>query len=91
MYARGMITREISGSSDGDIRLEVSPDLVSTIPDAVLHTVLAESTATHWRFSIRYGSSFRLSTLRLARRVRVPRTFWGFGSRPRKPPSSGCA
>ena len=39
MYARGMTTREIQGHLLEIYGLEVSPDLVSTITDAVLETV----------------------------------------------------
>jgi putative transposase len=39
MYARGMTTREIQGHLLEIYGLEVSPDLVSTITDAVLDTV----------------------------------------------------
>src|SRR6202451_3430961 len=39
MYARGMTTREIQGHLLEIYGLEVSPDLISTVTDAVLETV----------------------------------------------------
>ena len=39
MYARGMTTREIQGHLMELYGLEVSPDLISTVTDAVLETV----------------------------------------------------
>ena len=39
MYARGMTVREIQGHLLELYGLEVSPDLISTVTDAVLETV----------------------------------------------------
>ena len=39
MYARGMTVREIRGHLEELYRIDVSPDLISTITDAVLETV----------------------------------------------------
>jgi putative transposase len=39
MYARGMSTREIAGYLEELCGIEVSPDLVSTITDAVLDEI----------------------------------------------------
>ena len=43
MYARGMTVREIQGHLLELYGLEVSPDLISTVTDAVLETVAARS------------------------------------------------
>ena len=40
MYARGMTVREIQGHLLELYRLEVSPELISTVTDAVLETVV---------------------------------------------------
>ena len=105
MYARGMTVREIQGHLLELYGLEVSPDLISTVTDAVLETV------AEWQnrplepmyplvfFSTRCGSksatrgSFatRPSMSRLASRRKEPRTSWAFGSGPRKALNSGCA
>ena len=39
MYARGMTVREIRGHLEELYSVDVSPDLISTVPDAVLETV----------------------------------------------------
>ena len=41
MYARGMSTREITGHLQELYGIEVSPDLISTVTDAVLDEVAA--------------------------------------------------
>lgn len=51
MYARGMTVREIQGHLLELYRLEVSPDLISTVTDAVLETV-AEWQNRPWRRAI---------------------------------------
>ena len=44
MYARGMTVREIRGHLQELYGIEVSPDLISTVTDAVLEEVLASRT-----------------------------------------------
>ena len=56
MYARGMTVREIQGHLLELYGLEVSPDLISTVTDAVLETV-AESQTGRLRRAIRWFSS----------------------------------
>jgi putative transposase len=41
MFARGMSTREITGHLRGLYGMEVSPDLISAVTDAVLEDVAA--------------------------------------------------
>jgi putative transposase len=107
MYARGMTVREIQGHLLELYGLEVSPDLISTVTDAVLETVAEWQNRplepmyplVFWFSSTRCGSksatrgSFatRPSMSRWASRRKGPRTSWAFGSRPRKAPNSGCA
>ena len=56
MYARGMTVREIQGHLLELYGLEVSPDLISTVTDAVLETV-AEGRTGRSRRAIRWFSS----------------------------------
>ena len=104
MYARGMTVREIQGHLLELYGLEVSPDLISTVTDAVLETV------AEWqnrpleamyplvffdalRVKIRDEGLVRNKAVYVALGVRPDerRIFWGCGSRPRKAPNSGCA
>ena len=61
MYARGMTVREIRGHLEELYGIDVSPDLISAVTDAVLDEV-AEwqnrplDTATPWCFSMPFGS-----------------------------------
>src|SRR4051812_3813279 len=48
MYARGMSTREIQGHLMELYGLEVSPDLISTVTDAVLQP-WRNGRTVHWR------------------------------------------
>ena len=100
-----MTVREIQGHLLELYGLEVSPDLISMVTDAVLETV------AEWQnrplepmyplFSSRRaagqnprrGAWFATapSMLRLASRWKELRTSWAFGSRPRKALNSGCA
>ena len=107
MYARGMTVREIQEpSARGLYGLEVSPDLISTVTDAVLETRWPNGRTGLWNRCIRWFSSStrcgsksatrssfatRPSMPRLASRRKEPRTSWAFGSRPRKALNSGCA
>ena len=52
MYARGMSTREIVGHLRDLYGIEVSPDLISVVTDAVLEEVAAWQ-ARHWKQFIR--------------------------------------
>src|SRR5258707_4907268 len=47
MYARGMSTREITGHLQELYGIEVSPDLISTVTDAVLDEVAATMPASY--------------------------------------------
>ena len=104
MYARGMTVREIQGHLLELYGLEVSPDLISTVTDAVLETV------AEWqnrplepmyplvffdalRVKIRDEGLVRNKAVYVALGVTPEgsRTSWAFGSRPRKAPNSGCA
>lgn len=60
MYARGMSTREITGHLRDLYGIEVSPDLTSTVTDAVLDEIAA------WQVSdtIPHGVSWRGRTVR---------------------------
>ncbi len=92
MYARGMTVREIRGHLEELYGIDVSPDLISAVTDAVLEEV------SRWSFSTRSGSrsamraSFatRRSTSRSAYCRTGRRRFWACGSSRRKARSSGC-
>src|SRR3546814_3925109 len=58
MYARGMSTREISGHLRDLYGIDVSPDLISTVTDAVLDEVATWQQRPLTRF-IRWSSSTR--------------------------------
>jgi len=51
MYARGMSTREITGHLQELYGIEVSPDLISTVTDAVLDEVAAWQQRRSMRFT----------------------------------------
>ena len=104
MYARGMTVREIQGHLLELYGLEVSPDLISTVTDAVLETVAEWQNRPlepiiRWFSSTRCGSksgtrgscATRPSMSRSASRRKEPRTSWAFGSRPRKALNPGRA
>ena len=106
MYARGMTVREIRGHLEELYGIEVSPDLISAITDAVLDEVYAPNgrtgrsiSATHWCFSMPFGSrsatrascATRRSTSRLASCRTALRRSSAFGSSRPRVPSSGCA
>src|SRR3954462_10183364 len=59
MYARGMSTREIQGHLREIYGLEVSPDLVSAVTDAVLEGGWRNGRTGRSRPSIRWSSSTR--------------------------------
>jgi putative transposase len=103
MYARGMTVREIQGHLLELYGLEVSPDLISTVTDAVLETVaewqnrplesmypLVFSTPCESRSATKGSFETRRFMSRWALRRREPRIFWAFGSRRPRAPNSGC-
>src|SRR5271155_5398644 len=104
MYARGMSTREIVGHLRDICGIEVSPDLISAVTDAVPEEVTAWQARPWKRFiawfsSMRCGSrsatkgwsATRRCTSRSACAPTVPRRSWAFGSSRTRAPSSGCA
>jgi putative transposase len=104
MYARGMTVREIQGHLLELYGLEVSPDLISTVTDAVLETVaewqnrpleamypLVFFDALRVKIRDEGWFAIRRSMSRSASGLTEPRIFWGCGSRPRREPNSGCA
>jgi putative transposase len=103
MYARGMTVREIQGHLLELYGLEVSPDLISTVTDAVLETVaewqnrpleamypLVSSTRCASKSVTKAWCATRRFMSHWASRRTEPRMFWAFGSKPRKAPNSGC-
>ena len=104
MYARGMTVREIQGHLLELYGLEVSPDLISTVTDAVLETVAEWQNIVRLRQCIPWFSSMLCASKSVTRdwcatrrfmsrwvsRRTEPRIFWAFGSKPRKAPNSGC-
>jgi transposase-like protein len=104
MYARGMTVREIQGHLLELYGLDVSPDLISTVTDAVLETVAEwQNRPLETMYPLVFFDALRVkirdeglvrkrpSMSRLASRRKEPRTSWAFGSRPRKALNSGCA
>jgi putative transposase len=101
MYARGMTVREIQGHLLELYGLEVSPDLISTVTDAVLETVAEwQNRPLEPMYPLVFFDALRVkirdeglvrNKARSASRRKEPRTSWAFGSRPRKAPNSGCA
>jgi putative transposase len=103
MYARGMSTREIQGHLRELYGIEVSPDLVSAVTDAVLDEVANGRTdpskpSTRWSSSMpsaskcatRARSATRRSMSRSASGRTAPRKCSGSGSSRPRAPSSGC-
>src|SRR5712691_6056798 len=105
MYARGMSTREIVGHLRDLYGIEVSPDLISALTDAVLEEVAAWQARAPWKRSTRWFSSMpcgsrsatrgwcatRRCASRSACTPMAPRRSSAFGSSRTKPPNSGCA
>jgi putative transposase len=104
MYARGMSVREIGGHLEEIYGIDVSPDLISAVTDAVLDDV------AEWQnrpLDVSYPLVFfdalrvkirdegfvatRRSTSRWASCLPAPKIFWVCGSNKPKAPSSGCA
>ena len=105
MYARGMSTREIQGHLRELYGIEVSPDLISAVTDAVLEEVAAwqarpgrGSRSTPWSSSTRCGSrsgtrawsATRPSISPWASGLTARRRSWACGSSRTRAPSSGC-
>ncbi|GGZ16377.1 hypothetical protein GCM10011614_33960 [Novosphingobium colocasiae] len=104
MYARGMSTREITGHLHELYGIDVSPDLISTVTDAVLEEVAAWQARPldpayplvffdAIRVKIRDEGMVRNKAIHIAQGS-VPmatRRFWACGSSRTKGPSSGCA
>ena len=103
MYARGMTVREIRGHLEELYGIDVSPDLISAITDAVLDEVANGRTGrsmsvTRWSSSTPFGSrsatkassATRRSTSRSASCRTAPRRFSASGSNRPRAPSSGC-
>ncbi len=102
MYARGMSAREIVGHLRELYGIEVSPDLISAVTDAVLDEIAAWQ-GRRWNRSIRWSSSTpcgsrsetkalcatRPSTSRWACAPTAPRKSWASGSSRMKARSSG--
>jgi len=104
MYARGMSTREITGHLRELYAIDVSPDLISTVTDAILDEVAA------WqqrpldpayplvffdaiRVKIRDEGMVRNKAIHIALGVRADgrKEVWAYGSSRMKGPSSGFA
>jgi len=101
MYARGMTVREIRGHLEELYGIEVSPDLISAITDAVLDEV------AEWqnrpldicyplvffdaRSATKASCAIRRSTSRWVFCRGAPRRFLASGSNRPRAPNSGCA
>ena len=104
MYARGMSTREIVGHLRELYGIEVSPDLISAVTDAVLDEIAAWPARPlepvypliffdALRVKIREEALVRNKAVHVALGVRADGTkvILGCGSSRPKEPSSGCA
>src|SRR5437016_1917867 len=106
MYARGMTVREIRGHLEELYGIEVSPDLISAVTDAVLDEVAEWQnrridrwiSAIHWCSSMPSGSRSAMKASYATRRFisrsaffrMVPRRSSASGSSRPKAPNSGC-
>jgi putative transposase len=103
MYARGMSTREIAGHLQDIYGLEVSPDLVSTVTDAVLEDVAAwQNRPLEAIYPIVFFDALRVkirdevwcatgrSISPSASAPMAPRKSSDFGSSKMRVPNSGC-
>ena len=103
MYARGMSTREITGHLRELYGIDVSPDLISTVTDAVLDEVatwqqrpldpvypLIFFDAIRSRSAMKGWSATRPSTSRWASAPMARRKFSACGSSKMKAQNSGC-
>jgi putative transposase len=104
MYARGMSTREIVGHLRELYGIEVSPDLISAVTDAVLEEVAAwQARPLEAVYPLVFFDALRVKirdegwyatrrcTSRSACGPTAPRKSSGSGSSRTKAPSSGCA
>jgi len=104
LYTRGMSTREIQGHLEEIYGAEVSPQLISTVTDAVaaevaewqarplepLYPVMVFD-ALRVQCATRARSATRRSTWRLVSPPMAASPSWGCGSTRTKGPNSGCA
>src|SRR3990172_7939476 len=103
MYARGMTAREIRGHLEELYGIDVSPDLISAITDAVLDEVaewqnrplersipLSSSMRSGSRSGTKASFATRRSTSRSASCPTAARRFSASGSSRPRAPSSGC-
>jgi putative transposase len=104
MYARGMSTREIVGHLRDLYGIEVSPDLISAVTDAVLEEVAAWQArpleevypliffdALRSRSAMKGWSATRRCISRWAYALTAPRKSSASGSSKMRVPNSGCA
>ncbi|WP_363802525.1 transposase [Mesorhizobium sp.] len=102
MYARGMSVREIRGHLEELYGIDVSPDLISAVTDAILEGVAESEQAARRGLSARLlrrdpgpgtraSCASKPSTSRSAFYPTATRRFWASGSSSPKAPSSGCA
>ena len=104
MYARGMTVREIRGHLEELYGIDVSPDLISAVTDAVLEEVRNGRTdrsisAIRWCSSMPSGSRSVTRALCVTKRSTSPwvscptarRISSASGSSRPRAPSSGCA
>ena len=102
MYARGMTVREIQGHLLELYGLEVSPDLISTVTDAVLETVAEwQNRPLETSYPLVFFDAIRVKIRdeglvrnkavisRSGSQQMERRTFSGSGSRRPKSPNSG--
>ena len=103
MYARGMSTREIVGHLRELYGIDVSPDLISAVTDAVLEEIAtwqarplepvypwSSSTRSGSRSATRAWSATRPATSPWASAPTAARRSWVCGSSRPRAPSSGC-
>ena len=103
MYARGMSTREIVGHLRELYGIDVSPDLISAVTDAVLEEIAtwqarplepvypwSSSTRSGSRSATRAWSATRPSTSPWASAPTAARRSWVCGSSRPRAPGSGC-
>jgi len=97
LYARGMTVREIQGHLRELYAVDVSPDLISRVTDAVLtgpwmrSIRSCSSTRCGSRSATRAWSRTKPSTSPWRSTARAISMFWACGSSRPREPSSGCA
>ena len=72
LYARGMTVRDIKMMLEQQYRIEVSPDFISSVTDAVHAEVTEWQNRPLERMTRSRGSRLRETSRRQARRVRKP-------------------